>query len=274
MKHPIYRDVSINKARELFLGIVKEQGVAYALDVFRAHLIRENEGLPEKKRFDPDLAMAQYYAFFIESKVAESGHVLINTESNEWSSTTSRRTIAMMRLKDFKFPFQAGTVMINDTPVSFCFGEIMGDGGLHLSFDTDYGLHTNSLDPDVALGELLTPDDGDTTQSEMAYDLMSVLLFVSTFDSTPRVKSVVRPRAAGSKKRSIPKHSVTTISLKQRVESSAGNGSKRGKSDKCWIVRGFWRNQFYAVEGVNKPKWIDSHWRGEGREEVEKVYKI
>jgi hypothetical protein len=56
---------------------------------------------------------------------------------------------------------------------------------------------------------------------------------------------------------------VTVVELRRRSEKSESeNGGSQREYSHQWVVRGFWRWQYYPASGTHKQKYIASHVRG------------
>jgi hypothetical protein len=275
MKHPIYKDQGMNKVRAMFIELISNYGYNGAKDIMAKRFAQAN-GL------DVGLVMSQadgqLRAFIIEDTVAKEGHVLIDVDREEWDSENSRKTLAKMDISLFKFPFTSGTLSMGGRNISYAVPKEKEDGkSIHLCYSSETGTHMVYINGGQSLEKSMDEYRIDDANKNVVYDVMSVLLFVATFNGTKQIKKIVTPVTSGSKRKSIPKHVINKILLKPSVSGSDYSnlgGTKKSKSDKTWIVRGYWRNQYYAKTKENKPKWIAPHWRGAGKEQVEKVYKV
>lgn len=87
-----------------------------------------------------------------------------------------------------------------------------------------------------------------------------------------RVEPTKIVSSKGNKKTGIPNHKINVIFLNQaNIEHSNHVGGVRKESEKTWIVRGHWRNQWYSSLDCHKPKWIDPHWKGSGQADAMKI---
>ena len=207
-------------------------------------------------------------------EIAKNGHVLIDVDSSEWKSDITEKTISMLRPSDIKFPFKAGTIVDKSVDGDLVYFSIRDDK-LYISFaidrDSKDGLISQVVPFDKTFGEFTA--EIPMTSAE-TYRAISVLMYVSAFKrDKSRVKENVTNKLKASKKRSIPSHRIHTVFIRQPNVTYAMSKAP-GKSEMSWIVRGHWRNQWYKKEDVHKPKWIDPYWKGDGKKEIEKVYKV
>lgn len=283
MKHPIYRSVPMNRTRDAAIKLITELGfdgtVAKMTDLVIAKTGVKSE---EEKTEIEDGVDGQLRSFMVEHLVSMHGHVLIKADKEEWSSSQSRKTLSQMDLSNFNFPFTAGTIVIGDDYFSFSAINTNKEQPTTLNITTavEGGSKFMFVSGGKPLNKAFDEYNIGEEVRDVLYDVMSILLYIASFTGTSEVASKITPRNNGSKKRNIPKHTVNVINLKPKVIGTNLRGTKKengSKSDKCWIVRGFWRNQSYKNEEgerYNKPKWISPFWKGSGKEQVERVYKI
>lgn len=180
-----------------------------------------------------------------------------------------------MVLRDFNFPFEAGAVNLGarendywgfwaDKECSFLRMTQMSDDGffnLYIKYDEPIGEQVGGWKKE---------------NIETIYSILSILLYMGRYSgSTERVSPKQIVTSKGSKKKGISKHRIHIIKLKQYEGAMKGhhNGGG-GVSDKSWIVRGHFRNQYYSATNSHKVKWIEPYWKGSGVEDIEKVYQI
>lgn len=218
--------------------------------------------------------------------IKKHGHNLIDAGKYDWSSEVSEKTLSALKLSDLKKPFQSGTVLYGDYKIHFFFRNenwivvqyshpSLNYTDKRGKFHTEYeGLemwHTaefGTIGGDLDIGE-------NKEERSLMYALFSILLYLSVFKNNR--ERVSAPKTISAKKSGkTEKHSINIVYLSQsNAYDTVGSASPtQKKSDKTWIVRGHWRNQYYKeVEGT-KPKWIDPYWKGSGKVEVEKIYKL
>ncbi len=271
MKHPIYKDRGRNGVREHIVKRMKTLGLeAVKDDIVARFNPAERGGMDDdtlRKSLDADLL-----AYLVESEVAKKGHILINTSEDRWSSTSSIRTINSLTLDGFKFPFEAATVMMDDDEITFS----RRDNRLTVVRYESTGIYLVTIAEGLTIGEVFEEMDASDETRRMVYSLLSLLLYISAFNTNRYIDSQIKPRCSGSNKKKIPKHNVKIITLKPdiRLSNSGSDTTKRESSTKAWVVRGHWRNQYYAKTDDHKPKWMSPYWKGEGKEELGRVYKI
>ncbi len=110
------------------------------------------------------------------------------------------------------------------------------------------------------------------------YSLLSILMYIAMSNSSTEgygeaVKTKI-VKGKPSRKLAIPKHLVNIINVRQRIRSGTGHTFDRSVSTKTWIVRGHWRNQYYSKLDEHHTKWIDPYFKGSGKDEAQKIYKI
>ena len=268
MNHPIYKDANINKARELFLSSVNSIGYE-AASLRMAKLVGEKMGVPAVIILPSMEAMLRSH--LVMGDVIKNGHVLINAEREDWASSTSARTISMIDLGHFNFPFKAGTMQLTNKEISYSYS----NDKLVLCHEAEGGIFLIEVDAGRPIGEEIERIGNISADNEsLIYEVLSILLYIATFYTKAKVATGTLPMNQGSKRKNIPKHKIYTVTLKQTVEGSRSGGTKKEKSEMSWIVRGHWRNQWYAKESVNKAIWMNPYWKGKGKEQVEKVYKV
>jgi hypothetical protein len=100
-------------------------------------------------------------------------------------------------------------------------------------------------------------------------------MYISAFkDDRERVPTKII-KCKAKKKHGVMKHNMRLITLKlSGMVKERGSSAGGSKSDKSWIVRGHWRNQWYQKDEVHRPKWIDPYWKGDGKDKLEKIYKV
>ncbi len=257
MNHPMYKDRIYAKAYE---GYKKKRE---QFDLMTIAMGEEAMGLRLHMK--------------VMEAIEKNGHVLVDIESDEWRSDITDRTLRALSPKDVKFPFKAGAIMAgksNDEVVFFS----VEDNELIVSFevvqnDGSTGVMSQTISMDTEFGEFFDMHPDNKEQLSMT---ISVLMYISAFKrEKARVLEVTTNKLKASKKRAIPSHRIHTVYVRQ--PKSSGASHKQGgekKSDKSWLVRGHWRNQYYKSKNKNAPKWIDPYWKGDGKEKLEKVYKV
>ena len=240
--------------------------------------------------------------------VKEGGYVNIDASSDNWYTEMSRKVISALAVKNFKMPFGSGVISI-DTGKYLFFSDEKGIA-ITMLWDTilfgpdkkEMSRRIETIDMDEVAGlvedsvsfafVIMKNEDGtigesmeqqffdeniEDRQKKTVYAILSALMYVSMSNSSVEEFSdtVKRKKVLHKKRKGVPKHVMNVINVRQKVRKSTGVAiSDSTPSDKMWIVRGHWRNQWYAKDGVHKPKWIDPHFKGKGKEFAEKIYKV
>jgi hypothetical protein len=257
IKHPMYEDKVYNLA---FKAFTEKRVEFYTMAA----------GIGEQ-------AMGMIIHCKIMERIQNSGHVLVDISGEEWESDITEKTIGGLTPSNIRFPFNAGAIVdsYNEHKVLFF---AMSDDQLMLSFEVnengEKGTSSLTVGLDTTFAEFAS--EYPKYSSEM-FRFVAVMMYIAAFKKDKkRVKSQKLNKVKASKKRSTPSHRVNLIYVRQ-VKSSKGRfgGTNNTKtSDKSWLVRGHWRNQWYPSLKKNKPLWVDPYWKGSGKEEVEKIYKI
>lgn len=227
------------------------------------------------------------------AEVIRDGLVKIDASHDDWYNDLSKKTISSIKVKNFKCPFRSGTISTEMGVYMFSYS----DSGLFVflldssRFDLNYEEHnlekntsglvsllTLKSDNDATIGEEVGRAMLDELQTREAYAILAALMYIAMSNSSIEEygdaihrKSVLNK---GKKKKGIPRHTTNVINVRQKIRKGAGYQHGRGKSDKTWIVRGHWRNQWYSKLDEHKPKWIDPYFKGDGKVAADKVYKI
>ena len=213
--------------------------------------------------------------------VVNNGHVLIDVENDEWESDISKKTISSLKVKDIKFPFLAGAIMDKNSLGGVVFFSVSNDY-VSISFQVVYpveggkdsrGILSQRIPMDSTVGEAVK-DFGEHV--DKTYMIISILMYISAFKKEKnRVKENITNKLKASKRRALPSHKIHTVMVRQPTSSRIGDMAGGGaKSSMSWIVKGHWRNQWYSKLEEHKPKWVDSYFKGKGKEEISKVYKV
>lgn len=218
-----------------------------------------------------EVEKAQAEMWFDVTKSALAGKVPhIEFDETEWKSNVSKNTIKQIDFKDFKLPFEIFSMEINGELTVFVqASHIAKRAGINLPNGFIVGSVNRTEGSERQ--RVLSQDDFIYTIDRLGEEIFSAVLYFSSFKNDKN--RVDAPLLRVSKKsKGIPKHTFNVIRLKQIINSRQGYSTERCKSEKMWIVRGHWRQQPYKDEV--KPKWIDSYWKGDGKEVVQKVYKV
>jgi len=232
------------------------------------------------------------------------GHVFIDAASDDWNSAVSQNTIKKMSPAFLKFPFTSGAIELNDMVYHF----VTKEDRILLVF-----MHSKEMDNMIRDGyteeEVMNKIENDEempffncidiefkektveesimkrntyfaskdrlkkVEEEIIFNFLSVMMFITLKRNTEEVREKIA-KGKHSKKSNVPKHNIRVVNVRQIAKKGLPpTGKKNQKSDKTWMVRGHWRNQFYASEDINKPKWIEPYWKGDGKEVLSKIYK-
>ncbi len=208
--------------------------------------------------------------------IEKEGHILVDIENDEWESDISKKTISMLTPNDINFPFDAGAIIDRKSDSGVIFFAKHKDH-LDVSFEVvsqdgkEKGIMSQRISADSTFEEALKTFESHVDE---VYRVISVLMYIAVFKrERNRVIETTTNKLKSSKKRAVPSHRIHMILLRQPGSSSVGTSDNR-KSDKNWLVRGHWRNQWYATQDSFKLKWIDKYWKGSGKEKIEKIYKV
>jgi hypothetical protein len=131
--------------------------------------------------------------------------------------------------------------------------------GLEMHLPFDKGSDT-FFDPD--LGKSLPVQEVDTTEHTIGWvtTLKSVWLLMKQELSSTEEVHFDRAAHRRAKKEKRPAPRVRVIALRRTGQGSGESGSREWHHR--WIVRGHWRQQWYASRGVHRPVWIAPHLKG------------
>jgi len=283
MRHPIYKP-GTEKVRDLSKVLLNRT----KLDLAMNNLMKIHGSVMSTTDSNALITTAIIY-----NEIMNGGHNFIQINGNDWSSEVSEKSLEKIRLRDINLPFHSGTVVTDTTTMHFAYlskdkiKKYEWDNGgpvILESTDTSYGMLYISVtkNNDKSVWYITLNDEDylfDRIKEDEFKELLSILISVLIYTGIYRdkVDRVSSKKVVGEKssKLSIPKHNINVINLKQKVKYSNNDSSGNSwSSRKRWIVRGHIRNQYYKTLGTNKPIWIDPYWKGEGAEEISKVYKI
>lgn len=268
VNHPVYQDKERNKFRNSYLELVNLHGKDEAQKLI---VDKITGGDLMKRIMFESHGNAFFNALDIEGEIIKHGHILINVDKNDWNSDISEKTLESLDISFFNFPFPAGTVKIDNLLVNFSAKKDF----LIVSFHDAQGEYSLELSDGDIIGEVMS--HWAEENREIMFSVLSILLYISTYKKDKRrVSNKEGEKSQGSNKKSIPKHKIHHIALKQYTTNTRNSIGGGGKSNKTWLVRGHWRNVAYGKreEGLRKPVWVDAFWKGSGKEMVQKTYKI
>ena len=289
MKHPIYNKIdSIVTMR--VLDSFKKNEDEYQKVFFNIAKMAGLRMLPDNE------VMTIVTRAIVIGQIMKQGHTLIQANKEDWSSEITTKTLEKLKLKDIKFAFNSGAIVIDGYKILFAFlskdvinNEINKHYKIILNPDDNKSdndkdlLYISCDDPinggqwyihiseDKYLFEGITNDE----HKNLLSMTMAILLYTSMFNGDKNRVNVKTIISKKNSKLSAPKHTTNLIKLTQHISDELE--SKEGsnwKSEKRWLVRGHMRSQFYSSTGEHKPIWIDPFWKGSGKEEVKKIYKV
>lgn len=133
----------------------------------------------------------------------------------------------------------------------------------------------------LPLGDPLINADGYMIQHEAtkaklkliaaSFELLAQKIFVSRLEKPPR--SVRRRIQKQTGRKDIKNVAIIQLRARENTSHATGTGTKREYSH-SWMVRGHWRNQWYASLGIHKAKWIAPHVKGPDDKPLKNVRKI
>jgi len=305
MRHPIYDEELpevMRKAAVLTFEGKHDQAqrmLKHVIDKFGEDRGEEHEIIKQNSEYSLTMMMMQAR---LSALVMITGFVWIDATRDEWFSPLSMKVISSITLDNFKMPFNTGVISISKRDYLFHKDEegllivllqdkyLSGLAKENAHFDEIIDLlaedqsfpHAIFNDGSKTIGELV--DDGGLYTSENSegqkqefYAVMSALMYVAMSNSSVEEfkDTVKRKKVLAKKRKSYPRHVTNVINVRQRVRVRDGKSVSNGsKSEKMWIVRGHWRNQYYSKTDEHKHKWIDPYFKGEGKVAAEKVYRI
>jgi len=283
MRHPMYNQLDINLIHPFFKSMDTQNNYDRCI-----HNVASKMGLSD---LDPETVNSFTTRAYIMKQISEEGHTLIKISKNEWSSDITKSTLEKLKIEDLKLPFDSGAIQIDDDVIYFAYvskerqhkekmlDSVHKEEVIRDVFKISYFDKTTMITYYLIIGVNETISDvtiADEIITDLTITTLSALLYIASFkDDTERV-SIKKIIGKKSGKLKIPKHVTNIIKLTQVAKSYDGRSTdeNKQKSDKRWIVRGHWRNQFYKTTDSYKLKWIDPYWKGSGSEEINKVYKL
>lgn len=276
IKHPMY-DKDNSTLIQLLRFIKKPDRLHQELDMLNsAHMLA---GIT----VDMPSIMSGLICF---NEIKNNGHTHIKIKDEEWGSDITKKTLEKLTLQDIKLPFKNGCIAYKDKTIFFA----------HISesnVNKNYGAYIKNKRDNVDLFCMFYREgkyinyimlESDKTifykMSDEHKDILSVvigtLIYAAMYtNDKERVQSKIIISGKSSKL-NIPKHNINQINLFQKVnnEHVTGREGTNWKSEKRWLVRGHIRNQFYKSTGEYKLIFIDPYWKGDGAEEVQKIYNV
>jgi len=292
MKHPLYNDPAFGIAKQIIkdIGTVKKT-------YNRLRSMPEYRGIS-----DVNITSVLFIKALVLTNIMKNGHTYIDPGKDSWYSDISFKTIMDLKLENFNFPFKHGYIKgTSKNDIYFSYFEKgklnnnLRNMGVNIkmpNYDGDnnfaalaISLKTRNI---ILMSELTIRENiklyndfnskKDVEENIMTVisEVLSILLYVGTYHNNDKSRcSISKQKGIKSSSKGIKKHTVNVIKLFQPIKNDTNDkNSSNWKSDKRWIVRGHWRNQYYKSTDSYKPKWIDPYWKGDGNEEVKKIYKL
>jgi hypothetical protein len=276
IKHPIYdKDNSI--LNHLLNFIRNPNKLEEELDIlYKAHL---SAGI----KVDMIAIMTGLLCF---SEIKNNGHTLIKIKDEEWESDITKKTLEKLMLQDLKLPFKNGSIVYKDKTIFFAY---MSEETINKKYDTYVKNKRNGIElfyifyKEGKYANYITLESDKNiffNVTDEYKDIISVvistLLYTAMYTNDKervKTKNIVSGK---SNKLNIPKHNINQINLFQKINNGCiiSREGANWKSEKRWLVRGHIRNQFYKSTGEYKLIFIDPYWKGDGVEEVRKVYNV
>ena len=236
--------------------------------------------------------------------IVNNGHVCINVGEDDWSYDMTQKTLEQIRLKDLKLAFKSGTIVYGNKDIHFTVlpveeykrifnvkreftsDEVMlvccleNDPENMINNKFAYVLESDAMiistASDIKNYNFIPNKESVDKSVEILTLLISILIYTSMYRDVKervKIKNVKVPRTVTN---SVPKHKINQINLFQKIsnDQEVTREGSSWKSDKRWLVRGHIRKQFYKTTGEYKLIFIDPFWKGDGIEEVEKVYNV
>lgn len=306
MKHPIYEHLTRKQIEVVGLMVDgKDDEAQKKMDHDKAtrHQRYVEMGMEKKDAEETMYDKMNDMQSYLSARVAIEGLVHVDASSDEWYSDLSKKVISSIQMENFKIPFPSGVISLKRRSYLFSSDKtgfiicLLADKEMLKMIDAGKSVDeiSDALAEDAAfpfvvmenekhrtIGEHInqaTSLEESTADRQMKefYALMSALMYVAMANSSVEEygDTVKQKKVLAKKKKGIPRHVTNMINVRQRVKKSNGGVSPvNWKSDKMWIVRGHWRNQYYSKTDEHKHKWIDPYFKGDGKVAADKVYKI
>jgi len=304
MRHPIFKYFKqylhlLPEVKKLFENYDNKE----VIEQIRKNLLKKIEAII-RKDFPPGSVMGveddglHIYAASMFSKIViayliiENGLVFIDATADDWKSEFSEKTIGKLNPAQIKLPFSVGLLRIKHEEVLDVLFLSDNDRitlkilGLPQEYNNPnleevIKKHFTEVQIDVkhnTVEESLNDSKLNDYQKTEVYQILSAFMYITMARESEEYKKTVTKKivkGTPSRKNNIPKHTMNYVKVTQKKAPSVNStGDVVTHRESTWLVRGHWRNQWYAKEGVNKPKWIDAHWRGKGKKVIEKIYKL
>lgn len=233
-----------------------------------ALLDQASEGFPDTAAITPDSVPSLYGFYWFEPVLPPRQGGRYNIRAISW--------YPRMQLSDSNNTFMPISVGLNKLPI------LDEDDSLGITFWTSKDGFVMPLSAIVLpLGDPLVNADGYMSQHEAtkaklkliaaSFELLAQKIFVKRLEKPPR--SVRRRIQKQTGRKDIK--DVAIIQLRVRENTPRANGaSVEREYSHSWVVRGHWRNQWYAASGIHKAKWIAPHVKGPDDKPLKNVRKI
>lgn len=227
-----------------------------------------SEGFPDSSAITVDSVPSLYGFYWFESALPPRQGGKFNIRAISW--------YPRMQFSDSNNTFLPIPVGLNPLPT------LDEDDSLGVTFWTSENGFVMPISLIVLpLGDALVNADGYTGQHEASkaklkliaasFELLTQKIFTRRLEKPPRS---VRRRMQKQKGRKDFKD-VVIIEMRVRENTSHATGTPTERQySNSWMVRGHWRNQWYASLGIHKAKWIDPHVKGPADKPLRNVKKI
>lgn len=239
------------------------------LSVLEAYI--KNPKVIEKVRLVPD---SKGLILLMENinRVIKNGFTILEVNKEEFDSNISRKTIEKMLISNINMPFDSFSIKFNNEgKESFIFVQNNKDKVI-FSRELENGILSCELKKDYnEIIETLKVYNEDSIN--MILDSLSVIMYFTAFKNEKNRVQISKILNKSNSTRKIAK-TISIIKLNTNIYENAQDNILDSHSNKTWIVKGHWRNQWYGKEEIHKLKWIDSYWKGDSKEQMQKIYKV
>ena len=223
--------------------------------------------------FEDEEEAKEAYNFAVTlSNIRRDGYSLIRISDDSFAEEYSKNTLMSLTAKDINLPFKAFTLQFTEKSLVVHVGRVFNN---LMFFVYSKNVFTSYFVADNLSIQKVSESLHEEDEEYDVVEIVSAIMYTSMFKKEPSRVAEKTIQAKPSRKMGIPKHTINIIKLTQPEPRQLNIEGTTRKYTKKWIVRGHWRNQYYAKERLNKPKWIDPYWKGiEADEMVEKEYLI
>ena len=239
----------------------------------------------------------------VTNLLTERNAITIKLEQDVWEEHLSIDTIKKIRLDNIKMPYNAFIVDVSNYKWKYNrieevkaihFGKFIEDEK-YVSKSATKGMftlviHTNHSTPNVLYLDMnLTLEEhfergylNNRIEVEFLLSrLFSIAMYIEYFKFDKSRVIVGKQIVKKNKKKNIlSDKQITVIKLKQPISNEIiqRKGFEKSKINVSFLVKGHWRNQSYVhsqtKERYNKPKWIDSFFKGKDKDKLQKIIEI